>query len=304
VTRPFRYRGRSAVVIDVDHAVLGLSTHAADSQGYLRATLRAVEPVRDALRALSLLGAHGAGVPAAPTALADQDDKGAVIAWVTVASDALFFEAAAADGRAWLRIRVGRALLGPAADEAPGTTTVHLSAELARGLRRLRNHRSTTLVLGPGGAETHSDGSITAEHDPPWEARMWPSLVALAAGTPTAGDVVVAIPPIALMLRLRSGTGRGPLKKTGPHETQDLAEEPTETERPVRSLSPLLHHAQRVTRSENDDTARWIVACDRLTASLVIARREVRGKDIDAAAFVDDEGVVRARPLRLPAPPD
>ncbi|MBM4280560.1 MAG: hypothetical protein FJ137_07295 [Deltaproteobacteria bacterium] len=286
MTQVLRYRGASAVVVDADRALLGLATSVDHPQGYLRTTLGATAVVRDALR--STLAVAGAG-----------DDTGDRDAWATVDDDAVFFEAGAADGQAWLRVQLARRGLGPAADEARGTTWVWLPADLDPGLRRLRDHRATTLVLSPAGAAAAIDGTIRNERVVERSASTWRSWLALAGATLTGPGTTTTmtmttttVPTLALAARLRGlDIDIGALG--------DVVER-------LRPLAPLLRHADHV-RVDRDARRRRVrlsagdIVVDLLLADGDVTDEATRSKDDNGRSFVDAAGRRRVRDLTRPA---
>jgi hypothetical protein len=286
-----RYRGASAVVVDADRALLGLATSVDHPQGSLRTTLAATAVMRDALRSIVAVAVAGASARA---------DTGDGDAWATVADDAVFFEAGAADGRAWLRVHLARRGLGPAVDEARGTTWVWLPADLDRGLRRLRDHRSTTLVLSPAGAATAIDGTIRNERVVDWSASTWRAWLALAGATlagptttalATTTTTTTTVSTLALATRLRGlDIDIGALG--------DVVER-------LRPLAPLLPHADHVQVDRDARRARVRLSAGDVVVDLLLANGDAAGEstgpDDDGRSFVDATGRRRVRDLTRPA---
>jgi hypothetical protein len=283
-----RYRGQSAVTVRLEDAVIGLAAHADLPQGYLTAALANVELVRDGLRAAYAMAWCG------------DDDGAARDVWFTVDDDAVYVEAAAPDGRAWLRVRLSRKLFPHARDVATGTTTLRFPRTLDRQLRRVSRGRPTTFVVSPGGADAAIDGSILDERDALPPPAAWTTTRRLASGLAQASEAaprVVRVPPAALVRPLAAAVA-------GPRLVVD-ADPPWRTSALVvddgarlRALAPLLIHAREVVFV--DDGALCTLDAGDVVATVALARGgDAAPNDVVDETAHADADVARALPCSV-----
>ncbi len=326
----FSYRGRTGVVVDVERAVVGFATHTQRSEGYLRAPLGALEPTRDALRALWAL----LWPPPIVHVNGPCDASPARDALFTVDRDVVVFEAAAPDYRAWLRLMVDRQTLRGGRDIALGTTTVSIPIGVDVGLRRLRAHRPTTLVVAPMGMAPSLDGSIVDARevdldrlDLAWMKHLAHGPCADSARAKVTRDVASfrsedeqgaffpqgatplsmaqgALSPLLLLRMLQTmphaGADRGSedVASSDEHDPHPVVNEAPWQERIVgageylRALAPLLPHVQGLAWSADDDVGQLSFRGDHLAGSLAFQRQS--GAPVAAAPFLadDDEDAV------------
>jgi hypothetical protein len=265
-----RYRGPSAVDVRVDSAVIGLATHADLQAGYLTATVLQVDVVRDALRAVHAM------LWMQETSTTARD------AWFTVDNDVLFLEAPAADGRAWLRVRLARTLLSRGTDVAEGTTTLRFPQTLGRQLDRLSAGRATSFVVAPGGADVAIDGSILDERDAAATPAAWATLVRLSSTPAPASASAMRIAPSSLVLPLaglaRADSGQ-PLVVAADPPWRDRAVVVGDGARYV-PLAPLLAHARSL--AFFDDGSGCVLDAGDVVATITVARDDAMATANDA----------------------
>jgi hypothetical protein len=151
------YIDESTLVHEAGAALLRLMPNLRRPRTHLHARLQDPLAFRDAVLALGACARSELFVPA------PEIERRAADPVITVAADAVYFEAFSLDESSYARVTVRKEALRDVLTLQPGTTNVDFTAQLAAGLERVRSNTRTNLVVDPDGLEVRVAGRRVRE---------------------------------------------------------------------------------------------------------------------------------------------